>query len=336
VVGAGGGEEYRRFSGDSAADRGVRRTDTEGRVGPVSDAPAGSRLPGAQPIPPPQVEALPTDAGGFMGLWHRDMTRSLFDSSRTATFEVDEVLDRMLARSNQVAAFADLPLIRDTTVRQEWAVYDPILFAEGEVESLERVRSSTLDTGVGPGAPTNLEEDGLKLRLGLRQQLLTGGTVTLTQEAGQRSSNSQFFVPNPQSDAEWRIEIRQPLLEGAGVSVNLAPVEIAQIERDQSVAEFQRQVETQLIEVIRAYWVLYEERGRVILRERTTGALGAILATLNRREAFDALPSETAQARARSRARAAASCAPAPACGTPRRGWPPCSPTRPFSASRWR
>ncbi|MEO0682761.1 MAG: TolC family protein, partial [Pseudomonadota bacterium] len=244
------------------------------------------------------VEALPADAGGYLRLWHGEMLKPQFDGARTAAFEVDDVLNRMLARSNQVAAFSDLPLIRDTTVRSEWAVYDPVLFAEAEGDSFERVRSSTLDTGTAPGAPTDLEENGLQLRLGLRQQLLTGGTVTVTQEAGQRSSNSDFFVPNPQSDAEWRVELRQPLLDGAGIAVNRAPVEIAQIERDQSVAEFQRQVETQLIEVIRAYWALYEERGRVILRERLVGSLGGILGTLTRREAFDALPSETAQARA--------------------------------------
>ena len=265
-------------------------------MAPLSQ-PAG-RPVGAQPLTPPQVEALPAAAGGYLDLWQSRMLEPQFGAGRVASFEVDDLLNRMLARSNQIAAFSDLPLIRDTQVRSNWAVYDPVVFAEAEADSFERQRSSTLDTGTSAAAPTVLDEDGYRVRFGLRLRLRSGGEVTASQSLGTRSSNSDFFVPSPQSDSEWRVELTQPLLEGFGFAVNVAPTQIAILERDQSVAEFQRQVETQLIEVIRSYWTLYEERGRVILRDRLVRRLGGVVGTLSERQSFDALPSETAQASA--------------------------------------
>ncbi|MEM1314392.1 MAG: TolC family protein [Pseudomonadota bacterium] len=290
------GDEYRRFIEEAQGDMGLRSVTPDGQVTPLSQA--APRPADALPVTPPQVEALPVAAGGYLDLWQSRMLEPRFAATRTASFEVDDLVNRMLARSNQIAAFSDLPLIRDTQVRSTWATFDPIVFAEIEADSFERQRSSALDTGTSPDAPSRLEEDGYTARFGLRQRLITGGEVEASQAFGTRSSNSEFFIPDPQSDAEWRVELTQPLLEGFGAEVNLAPTQIATLERDQSVAEFQRQVETQLIEVIRAYWTLYEERGRVILRDRLVRNLGSVAGTLAERQSFDALPSETAQASA--------------------------------------
>lgn len=286
--------EYRQFVEDARDELGPRAVGADGRVAPPDPA-APRPAPDARPAP---VESLAAAPGDFAALWQDRMLEPQFPAREVVRFGVVDMMDRALARSNQLAAVADIPLIRDTAVRAAEGRFDPEAFAEVEVGLDDRVRSSTLETGTSATAPDVLEEERFGGEVGLRQRLLTGGELTVSQSLNRRSSNSEFFIPDPQDDAGWRIELRQPLLDGAGVGVNSAPIQIAKLERDQSVAELRRAVDTQLIEVIRAYWALYEERGRVILRDRLTREMAGLVRTVAGREALDALPSDVAQARA--------------------------------------
>ncbi|QIE56045.1 TolC family protein [Pikeienuella piscinae] len=226
------------------------------------------------------------------------MSQPQGDGANIVELDVNDLLDRMLARSNQLKAFSDLPLIREAVVREAEDRCDTFIFGEADVRTADDIRSSTLEPGTSGSAPDNLEEDEFGIEVGLRQPLITGGEVRLSQRFGGRDSNSEFFVPDDQAESEIRLELRQPLLEGAGVTVNSAPIQLAQLERDRSGAELQRQIDTQMLEALRTYWALYSERSRVLQRQRLIADLGGISARLSSRAGFNALPGETAQARA--------------------------------------
>ncbi|MEM9043710.1 MAG: TolC family protein [Pseudomonadota bacterium] len=286
--------EYREFIKNAESDLGERSLLPEGNI--VATGP--STTAAVEPRPPQQVEAIPRGAPSKLAYWEGQIQRQQTAGSRSVTFRVDDLLDRALARSNQLAAFSDIPLIRDAVVREREGRFDTFAFAEAGYERTDRIRSSTLETGTSSSAPNELEEDEFGFEVGLRQPLITGGEITLSQRIGGTDSNSEFFIPEDQADSEFRIELTQPLLDGAGIGVNTAPIQLARLERDQSIAELQRQIETQLIEVVRTYWALFAERGRVIQRERLIKDLSSVTNRIAQRSQLDALPGDVEQARA--------------------------------------
>lgn len=287
-------QEYRSFVETAQNDLGPRTVDTEGRV--IQAPPSATQS--TEPTKPRQVEAIPRGEPSGLAYWEDQMLEPQTSSAKTVAFRVDELLDRALVRSNQLAALSDIPLIRDTVVREAEGRFDTFAFAEGEAGTLERPVSSTLETGTSSNAPRDLNEDTFGFEVGVRQPLITGGELRLSQRFGGRSSNSEFFVPDDQAEAELRLELRQPLLDGAGITTTTAPIQLARLERDQSISELQRQIETQLIEVVRTYWTLFTERGRVLQRERLVRDLTKVTNTIAARSSIDALPGDVEQARA--------------------------------------
>lgn len=86
---------------------------------------------------------------------------------------------------------------------------------------------------------------------------------------------------------------------------NRATVRVARIDHEISLSELQRQVESHLLEVSRAYWSLYLERGLLAIKTRLAGETGKLLETLRARRRIDALESQIVQARAALAAREA-------------------------------
>lgn len=287
-------QEYRRFVAYAEHDLGPREATNDGKVVHASTP----RGPDAQPMMPAIVETLPRGGAPAAAYWEQGVAQRQKPGAQAVSLDIDDLIDRMLARSNQLAASSDIPLIRDTVVTEEEGRFDTFLFAEGDYDSTENPRSSLLETGTSSTAPENLSNDVFGARVGIGQPLVTGGEVRLSQGMGTERSNSEFFVPNDQANADIRLEIRQPLLDGAGIDVNAAPMRLARLERDRSVAEFERQIEDQFTEVVRSYWTLYGERGRVLQRQRLVGDLRQVASRISARADLDARAGEAEQAAA--------------------------------------
>ena len=285
-------QEYRSFLADTAPDLGLVAPGPTGQLEPVArSVPAGN----AVPVPPPPTEQVAAGSTGVGGWWDEQVSLPLpEENNRTVALTVGEMFSRALANSNQIKVFADLPLIRDTAISEAEGRFDPRLFAEGEYRSLSEPVGSTLQTG-GAG---RFEEDEFSLEAGVKQQIITGGEVTLSQRLGYTDSNSSYFIPEDQASTELQLSIRQPLLQGFGFDYTLAAVRIATIDRNIAVAEFQRQVEQHLLESVRNYWTLYYLRAYLLQQERLVAETGRVLGELRARSAIDVLPSDIAQANA--------------------------------------
>ncbi len=111
----------------------------------------------------------------------------------------------------------------------------------------------------GPGIPTNTQRDEGDLVATLTKPWSTGATTSLAFDA---PLNYLFFPDgtsgpfNPAYETGFALDVRQPLLRGAGFAVNLAPIRIANLRTDQQDWQVRQATMEQIRSVEEAYWQL--------------------------------------------------------------------------------
>ena len=113
----------------------------------------------------------------------------------------------------------------------------------------------------GPGIAARTQRDEIDFRARLTQPLQTGGEVSM----GIEPPSAYLYFPdgvdpdefNPSWSAEYVFQFRQPLLRGAGSHIATAPIQIAELQADQSSWEVQAALNSVIRSVSEAYWNLY-------------------------------------------------------------------------------
>jgi len=143
----------------------------------------------------------------------------------------------------QVQAFE--PLIAGTFPAREQARFAPEAFA-----TASHLDSSSSETARSTGEQFDAEVQQNRLTGGIRRQFATGTEVELSaQHAGETSNRAP-----DQEEARLAIALTQPLLQGAGRTVNLASVQRARLDFEISEAELRGYTEAILAEAESAYW----------------------------------------------------------------------------------
>ncbi|MEM7255481.1 MAG: TolC family protein [Pseudomonadota bacterium] len=228
--------------------------------------------------------------------WWRKPTTSTFgtDNEPFARESIESLYASALTNSSQIRVFTNIPLIRATAIDEARGRFDTRAFAEGQYANTNEPVGSTLTTG---GA-TRFSERTTFAEGGLRRRLATGGELELSQRVGTQDNNSVFFIPEHQASARLRGRYTQPLLNGAGVDYNRAPVAIAKLDAEIADDEFKRQVESHLLEINRSYWTLYRERAALLQRQKLMHQAEQIVRDIEARRSVDTLKSQTARAHA--------------------------------------
>lgn len=91
-------------------------------------------------------------------------------------------------------------------------------------------------------------------QVGISQLFATGTTFQATFNNSKFSSNSSFSTFNPSYNALLAFNFTQPLLKGAGIFVNRAPIVIAQRGVKQSRDGFEENVNDTILVVVNNYW----------------------------------------------------------------------------------
>lgn len=119
------------------------------------------------------------------------------------------------------------------------------------------------DSVFGPGIPQQTRRDVGGVFAGLTKKWATGADTRVSY----LPSPGYLFFPegnpggfNPYHAANMEFAIRQPLLKGAGATVNRAPITIAQIRSDQSAWEFKGSMLEFARSIEQAYWDLLAAR----------------------------------------------------------------------------
>ncbi len=152
------------------------------------------------------------------------------------------------------------------TVEIARAGYDPRLTASTSTGQSQSTRATVDANGnILPVAGTRSDDDNA--RLSLSQKIPLGATITGTtrlnrNERSQASSSSL----NPAYNSDVGISVRQPLLKGAGTTINNAALERARLGTARARADFAAQVFTVVRDVEVAYSNLALAREQVGIR----------------------------------------------------------------------
>ncbi len=191
---------------------------------------------------------------------------TLDDAIRTAlaNSEVIRVLTGLSASSSGRTIYD--PAIANTQIDQARARFDPTL-SVGHDFSREGNPSAVF---AGPNraqfaaTPTH---DYL-MNMGLSKTTRSGGTAGLNVNVAPSRAATDQWPLNPQTRSSVDLSFTQPLLQGAGARVNLAPVMIARIDTERSFFQMKDSVQQLLRGVIEAYWALVSARTDLWARQQ--------------------------------------------------------------------
>ncbi len=238
-----------------------------------------------------EIKSIPDN---YAPWWREKIQSPLLKNAAAVNLDLEALYVRALDHSSQVEVFRDLPLIRETAILESTGKFDPHVFVDGFYRRTNEPVGSTLRTG---GAD-RFKEHEWNSTVGLRKKVITGGEFEISQKLSGIDSNSSFFVPDDQAVTRLQLSFTQPLLNGGGIEYNRSIINIAKLDHEVALDEFQRQLESHLLSVSRGYWSLYLERAILLQKQRLVQATGKIVAELNSRRDLDVLPSDLARAKA--------------------------------------
>ncbi|MBO7522033.1 MAG: TolC family protein, partial [Opitutales bacterium] len=133
----------------------------------------------------------------------------------------------------------------------EESVFDPeISFSLTYTDSKDSRSSSQIE---GAAAPRN---NRLNYNLGVQKKIETGGRVNVWTGAVRNETNSNDATLNPYYTANIGVDVSQPVLKGAGLAVNLAPIAIARSQRRESELALRKKILDTILNSEVAYWNL--------------------------------------------------------------------------------
>lgn len=160
------------------------------------------------------------------------------------------------------------PAIANTNIDQERARFDPNVQVNNAFNRFENPQA-VLDPSSPAGARiTGTRTDDYDLNLGLSKTTVTGGTASLNLTDNVARFHPGLFPLNPQERSALTLSYTQPLLQGAGLGPNLAPLVVAQLETERSFFQFKDSVQDMVRGVIEAYWALVAARTDVWARQQ--------------------------------------------------------------------
>ncbi len=230
---------------------------------------------------------------GYSPWWQQKVKERINTAVPEVETDISSLFVKALASSSQIKVFADLPLIRKTSIQEAEGPFDFRVFAEGRLNDLDEPVGDDLKTG----GPLRYEENSKNLQYGIRKKFLTGTDVELKQNIGDMDTNSTYFNPEDQARAGTYLTISQPLLKRFGISYNRTPIDLASIDHAIAGEELRRDVESHLLEISRAYWGLYLERALLVQKVRLAKRTSKYLARMQQRAKVDVEPSLLARAR---------------------------------------
>jgi outer membrane protein TolC len=211
--------------------------------------------------PPPTVTVGPT--GG-------ERLFSLDDAIRTS-LENARVI-RLLAGITAVTSGRTIydPAVTNTTIDQALGRFDPFLTVNNNWDRIEQPRAGfnpVTGSFIGGSAI-----DQYRMNMALTKNNPLGGQwafgVNVVEQTFPHSILPPDILPlNPQTATNTELSYTQPLLRGAGLRTNLAPVVIARINTEISFFQLKEAVQQNVRDVIAAYWNLVAAQATLTARQ---------------------------------------------------------------------
>ncbi len=168
-----------------------------------------------------------------------------------------------------VDAHSDVDIIRGTITTYdpraayaaaagEWGIFDPLWTTEMQWDRID-IPPGTSFSGIGNRPP---ELDTADFYTSLEQLLPMGSRVRADYVTNYlfNPDNPPNLDPNPQYFSYAQFGLVQPLLQGLGVPVTMAPIRIAAAEAERTDWQFKQEVLALVRSVETAFWTLYSEQ----------------------------------------------------------------------------
>jgi outer membrane protein TolC len=178
---------------------------------------------------------------------------------------------RILAGTTAVASGQTIydPAISNTAIDEQRAVFDPTVVVRNNFNRSEAPQALTDPTNPAGALITGARVDDYNLDASVQKRTVTGGTLSLDFVNDVSRFHPSFFnVLNPQDRSALTLSYTQPLLQGAGLAANLAPIVIARINTERSYFQFKDSVQEMVRGVIEAYWAVVFARTDVWARRQ--------------------------------------------------------------------
>lgn len=193
---------------------------------------------------------------------------SLSDAINTGLSNLDVV--RVLAGVTAVSSGRTVydVAIANTRIDQQRGAFDPNLRINN-VWNRNESPTAIFD----PLDPTQSlilggQSDNHNLNMGLSKRTLTGGIIDFGVNSADSRTRPGVFPLNPQNRNALDLSYTQPLLRGAGATVNRIPIVLSRIDTERSFFQYKDSVQSHVQGVIEAYWALVFARTDLWAREQ--------------------------------------------------------------------
>lgn len=112
------------------------------------------------------------------------------------------------------------------------------------------------------------QNDRNNFNMNLSKRALTGGVIDFGVVGGNNRFPGLNTPLNPQLQTNAAIQVSQPLMQGAGLAVNRAPIVIAQLDTERSYFQFKDAVQSHVESIVQGYWDLVLARTELWAREQ--------------------------------------------------------------------
>ena len=229
--------------------------------------------------------------------WQPKTSESLSPEAMRIDAGIHELLRMAIANSAKVNVARHIPLIRQTAVHEAVSDFDWTRYVDTMWADTSDPIGSALTVGQFSGA-TRFRDHNWTLDTGLRRRTFSGADVTLSQQLGHQNNNSTFFIPNDQATSRIVLGFTQPLMRGRGRYYNTSLILLADIDVGSSSEEFNRQLQSHLLEVSRSYWSMYLERASLAQKVKLYLQTRDIHEQLRSRQELDAQRTQLVSAKA--------------------------------------
>lgn len=234
--------------------------------GPLQAEDAIPREPAEQalpPAPPTQVESELMDRSKVASvLLNETLQASLIrqtlgpdgQEKPREKLSLQHVIDQALQANLGLVVTRYDPLIARDNLTIAEAEFDPQLSSSFRAtERLSPLAATNLETAIGNTKPFNTSQT---FQLGAQQKVSTGATIGIGTAVSRATSNSTRNLINPDVTSEISLNIRQPLLRGAGREVNLAQIAKNRLALTQSHLQVRREILDVIADAEISYWDL--------------------------------------------------------------------------------
>lgn len=189
---------------------------------------------------------------------------------------------RVLAGTTATASGSTIydAAVTNTTIDQQNARFDPNLTVNNTFNRLESPQAIFDPVNPNQALITGARVDNFNSTVSVTKQNALGGTLGFDFNASPTRTSPSFGPLNPLTSTSSDVNYTQPLLRGARIGPNLAPIVLARINTELSYFQFKDSMQEMVRGVIEAYWSLVSARTDVWARRRQVEQLSQAVVRL--------------------------------------------------------